>query len=178
MSVLVPELERVVERIAVIAPTPKKLRGLFETLSFDLTTRVGVGQKLDIAMAAPASGPVRALCSFTLGRRAGSSMRISMLGYDLETPALDGGLFGIADSILLWTPEGEALCERLLSMKVPDAARERPCVVAGLLKAPPEGPSLRSLALIEWARRHFANVHHIQSPETYFAEGMEWALSF
>jgi len=178
MSVFIPELKRIQGRVLTVAPTRKHLKDLLEMLSYELTTKVGAGQKLEIRMAAPATGPIEALSSFTLGFRAGAGFRLSLMGMSLENGVPSRNAFEMADSFLFWMPEEQDFVERFLSAKIPDDARTRPCVVAGL-KSPESGQlSLRGLALVEWGRRHFDQILHIAEPQDYLKDGLEWALSF
>ena len=188
MGLLVSELEQTLDRVLVVAPTYMHLRDLLETLSFDLTTRTGVGQKLDLVLSPALDGGLaKAWMSVTLGVRARLASRMSFVGYGLDRGSPSASAFLAADSLLIWAPQGEAALDRLLKLSVPESATRKPCVILGMLGGAGGGArqqqgiqdfSLRDKALVEWARRRFSNPLFVEKPENYFQEALEWLLSF
>jgi hypothetical protein len=176
VSHLVHELNWVVERSLVVAPSSLELKGLMEYLTFDLTTRMAIDQKLDLKMCS-LPGAVETFCSFTLGKRSNAPFRMMISGTSFEN-TLTQAHWDLADHVVLALDPKSPASEKLFRLKLSEDMREKPLIAAGLGLVPGNEPSLRHLALIEWLSRNFSNLYFIPTPQEYFAKGLEWALSF
>lgn len=178
MSLLVPELSQIVDRLLVVAPGEAHLKEAFESLSFELTSDLGTRQNLELAATSMPEGAIQYWTSFTLGQRAQAAVRISLVGVTLEALHKEPRLLGTCDGVLFFVPPQLAQANSLMSLKVSAANRASPWVTVGLNQKFEGQDHLASLALVEWLDRNFMHVRHLSPGPKTLAEGLEWVLSF
>lgn len=181
MSLLVLELDQILDRFYVAAPRAEDLKGLFESLTFEITTELAQNQDCKLATAALQQGPFRYACSFTLGQRARASVRPILLGMTYGDLTANPDLLGATDALMIWVPPKATGVEELLRLKVPSDRKSCPVVTAGIVGGNLEDGSpttFKKLAVLEFLKRNFTQTRHLASEERFLRDGLEWVLSF
>jgi len=179
MSLLVSELAQIIDRVTVIAPSNLRLHDFFESMAYELTTGLGQEQILDLQLAAPAEGPIRSWASFTLGRRGGLDVRLSMMGTSLEVERLSPLTLEISDAFLLWLPPDDPKTDLIFSYPFSEELEFKPAVVVGIGEQWNDTEHrLRAKALAAWAQRRFKRLHFTSQSQTFLSDALEWVLSF
>ncbi len=185
MTLLVPELNRIVSRLAIVAADERHLKETFEAIALELTEGLGAHQPMHMTGAALPQGPLRIWNSFTLGRRAGSEMRLSLLGAAFEDVAEAPLLLELVDALFFYIPQNTSDIETLLKLSIPSEARTKPVVIWGLSETPEEMVAhqdpiqkFKRKALDTWFHRNFHQTSHVALGDKSLPKALEWALSF
>ncbi len=181
MSLLVLELDQILDRVFIAAPRAEDLKGLFESLTFEITTELAPNEDCKLATAALQQGPFRYACSFTLGQRARASVRPILMGMTFGDLTANPELLGATDALFVWVPPKAVGAEELLRLKVPSDRRSCPVVTAGIIGTDfNEGSptAFKKLAALEFLKRNFTQTRHLASEERFLRDGLEWVLSF
>ena len=178
MSLLVSELSQIVVRIHAIASDRKALGHLFEELTLELGADLEPSsQKSRLTSCAIDKGLLRAWASFTLGRRAGLDLRVSLMGYSLETGLPSMSTLEMCEGFFFSFPNaGDAVNEALFKAQLSPEAKSLPIVAFGLIHDEVQSPALTQRALEEWIFRNFEKRLMLSSPQNFLKEGLEWIL--
>lgn len=165
----------------MVTPTTAQLKTLLELLCVEATTQLCGDCPIDFRSASSPHGCISHWVSFSLGKRAKATERLSFIGCSLEKGLPSESFVSQMDSMLFWMPENFTDSEKLLRQKWPQTTADIPLVLCinPSIDAP-YAPSqeLRAKALRIWASRYFRQVYDLHQPSDYFKEGLEWALSF
>ena len=181
MSLIVTELERVIDRIVVLAPTEPELRDAFESLTVELTTRYsspGVSANLATAFV-PGPSPLAAWASFDFGRRSTLTNRVCLLGYSLDRGLPHIATLELCEGLIFWIPKNTPEIDAFLRLKLSDTLKALPCLLRGLPDIQQSDKAdLRSAALTSWFTRNFRNLSPLSLKGNSLGESLEWILSF
>jgi len=175
-SLLVPELSLALHRYVIVAPTAKDLLDFLEAASFELTTELGPGQALDFRSTALQEGALRAWMSFTLGRRGQLDVRLTFLGFALDSGQPAPELLQSADGYIFHIPPGRPAADALTRLPLTPETRRKPALITGLSSAP--ASDLQAEALRAWGSRSFPYLLEIATDDRPLGRSLDWLLSF
>jgi hypothetical protein len=180
VTLLVPELNRILSRVFAISSDPARLKIFFEKIGLELAEGPGLGQRMEMAGAGLPEGPVRMWNAFTLGRRAQADVRISLVGTTFDDLAEHPGMLEVADALLFDLPQDLEGVETLLRLPVSLEARNKPVVLLGLNEGLSNDPvrAFKRKALTAWFHRHFGQTNLLAPDGKTFPKALEWVLSF
>lgn len=178
MTTLIQELDYVVYRVLMLAPSRQALKDL--ELEFRTQLEVLVNEKeADIRYyELPATGAWKSWLSFDLGKRGHLKFRVMLIGMVTKEYAPDLDLWESFDAYLWAAPVESTDSNEILRLKVPSVVQGKPCLVWGLNNELSEEEDLRAKAIKHWFITHFTQRFYLNtfSPEE-LSNGLEWALS-
>jgi len=179
MGYIINELDTILERVLVVAPTSEELRDLFENISLEMTTELSPNKKANFnSSMIPSGSAISLFTAFNLGKRGSMTLRMALMGAQLEDGPIAPKLWQMADFAILSVDPTSLYSEEYLRSKLPREAHELPCVITGLESLEDEEKDLRFVALQRWFQKNF-NKYHLASPKAkILSESLEWSLSF
>jgi len=179
MGHIITELETIMERVLIISKNEKSLQDVFETMTLEMTMELSPQQSMQLRSSRiPSAAAISLFSAFRLGKRGQMTIRLAMMGAELDKGPVNEALWGMADFAILDLDPTDIQNENLLRSKIPPDGKEIPCIIRGLDKTDPKDTELREKALIQWIQNNFSKYHFLPPEDKILSESLEWALSF